>query len=65
MFCIRSTPNDVMGQTPFFRLYSREMNTKLVTLGVSPTKPVSSRMRDVAAEYSKCWSTVKHYTPGQ
>ena len=37
----------------------------LAKLGVSPTKPVSSRTRDVAAEYSKCWSTVKHYTPGQ
>ena len=22
-------------------------------------------MRDVAAEYSKRWSTIKHYTPGQ
>ena len=65
MFCIRSTPNDVTGQTPFFRLYGREMNTKLAKLGVSPTKPVSSRTRDVAAEYSKRWSTVKHYTPGQ
>ena len=62
MFCIRSTPNDVMGRTPFSTLWQGDKHEACEARGFS-NKTVATR--DAVAEYSKRWSTVKHYTLGQ
>lgn len=51
---IRSTPNDVTGETPFWRFFNRPMRTKLSLLSVSDDENgPTSRPRDVVAEYSQ------------
>ena len=64
LFNIRSSPNDVTGKSPFFRLYGREMSTRLSKIAVSQTQVVC-RPRDVSKEYEKKWSITKNYEPGQ
>ena len=64
MLAIRSSPNDVTGQTPFFRLYGCEMVAKLTKL-TGNNNPIVCHTQNVASEYKKLWSTTKVYRPGQ
>ena len=61
---VRSSPNDVTGETPFYRFYGREMHIKLTKIAMTPTQLVC-RPRNVAREYAAQWSIMKHYEPGQ
>ena len=66
LYTIRSSPNDVTGYTPFFRLYGREMSTSLSKLKVTDEpKALVCRPRNVAGEYERKWSIVKSYSPGE
>ena len=65
LFGIRCSPNDVNGETPYFRMFNREMNTKLSKLQTSPDIQISARKRDVIGEYSKKKSIVRDYEIGQ
>jgi hypothetical protein len=64
LYDIRGSPNDINGETPFFRLFGRAMPTKLSRMleseGVTPT----SRTRSPENEYKKRWSTIKAYDIG-
>ena len=66
LYTMRSSPNDVNGFTPFFRLYGREMSTRLSKLNVmDESKMLTCRPRNVAREYEKKWSIIKSYLPGE
>ena len=61
LFDIRSTPNAITGDTPFFRLFSRNMRTKLSLLTKSD---VFSASRDASKEYrNKYLGRIVQYYP--
>ena len=64
LFDIRATPNDINGHTPFFRLFGREMYTKLSKLAMKDVRVVG-RKRSARNKYAKKQSIVKNYEPGQ
>lgn len=54
---IRSTPNDVTGETPFQRFFNRPMQVDLSRLSVSDNNQgPTSCSRNVRREYAKKWS---------
>ena len=64
LYDLRSTPHDVTGETPFFRLFGRPMPTKLsIALQIDSASP-TCRTRSAHDEYSKRWHTRKTYRPG-
>lgn len=65
LFDVRSSANDVTGETPFYRMFGREMSTKLSYLSVDGECYVKSRSRDVRAEYSRRRAVVKNFRPGE
>lgn len=65
LYDIRSSPNDITGETPFMRLFNRPMSTKLAQLNDQDAAPVM-RKRNVDSEYAKRWASKdKNYKPGQ
>ena len=61
LFDIRSTPNSMTGETPFFRFFSRTMRT---TLSQLTNSRVSSASRDASKEYrNKYKGRVIQYRP--
>ncbi|MCH9664249.1 MAG: DDE-type integrase/transposase/recombinase [Gammaproteobacteria bacterium] len=61
LFDIRSTPNAITGDTPFFRLFSHNMRTKLSLLTKSD---VFSASRDASKEYrNKYLGRIVQYYP--
>lgn len=64
LYDIRSSPNDVTGVTPFFRLFHRPMPTKLSRLH-DTLKSSSYRDRNVKNEYAKRFSRSRSYEDGQ
>ena len=65
LYDIRSSPSDITGETPYFRLFGRPMSTKLSRVNDCSNAPVM-RKRFVKAEYAKRWSSVdKNYQPGE
>ena len=65
LFDLRSSANNVTGETPFYRMFRREMSTKLSYLSVDGEGNVKSRSRDMRAEYSKRRAVVKNFKPGE
>ena len=64
LYDLRSSTNDVTGETPFYRLFGRDMDTRLSRIRDGPTKQVTSRPRNVAQEYRKKWSVHRNYKIG-
>ena len=62
---VRSNPNDVTGESPFFRMFCREMNSKLSLLSISGDDRVVGRSRDLVKEYALRKSVVKDFKPGE
>lgn len=65
MFNIRSFPHDVTGQTPYFRLYGREMSSKLSKLSLTSGNNATCRKRNIPVEYGKKWTISREYKDGQ
>jgi hypothetical protein len=65
LFDIRSTPNEVTGQTPFFLLTGRVMRTKISTLQVRglPNR-VTVPPKDISKFYNAKKTTLKKYPVG-
>lgn len=49
---IRSTPNDMTGETPFHRMFGREMRTRIGNM-IPGHRPLTVPARDTEKEYSK------------
>ncbi len=63
---VRSTANDITGASPHFRMFNREMRTKLTSLAINARNiRVTNRKRNAAVEYAKKRSCVQTYRPGQ
>ena len=61
---IRSSPHEMTGETPFHRLFGRQMRTKLSLLqvGTSPEKGPAVPARDATAEYIRKSRKAVHRT---
>lgn len=64
LFDVRSSANDVTGESPYFRLFGREMSTKLSLTSVGDFRVVG-RKRNLKEEYLSRKAVNKHYEPGQ
>lgn len=64
-FDVRSLANDVSGETPFYKMFGRNMSTKLFCLSVGGQGIVYNRSGNVRAEYSKRRAVVRNFRPGE
>ena len=65
LFDVRSSPNDMNGETPFYRLFGKEMSSKLSRIAVSSNGKVVGRRRMARTEYAGRRSVRKSHEPGQ
>ena len=64
LYDLRSSPHDMTGETPFYRLFGRPMPTRLSRIVQNDTSSPSSRTRCAESEYRKHWHTSRSYKPG-
>lgn len=61
---IRSTPNEVTGETPFYKFFGRSMKTKLSRLAITDDLRPTCCKRNIVSEYSKRGGCKKSYNAG-